>query len=332
MSLSKKGFALALSAALGGGFVTSASADVYSRSQLAVQGLNISYFNFGEDSVVQPAFPAESIFTFNTQANAKLDNIPESAANESCFGVRTQGNLFGSCVEQIPVLSGDAANASAASANQRGESDYSFFGADGTDYSNAESEITTAFLVDFQNPTGTEQIAETNLVNSKNGSGGTVVQSTTELGITFALGENATFVLEFEAEVDALAEVTGASQGVSQSNVNVSVSLSDGQGTVFGEWIPRSTDSQNFTCLTGLDCDESTPFSLNSTLTSSGAPSALQDTGDFRFTIAGLESGIYVLGLAAKTSTQAINIPAPGSLLLMGIGLLAAGSLRRVRK
>jgi hypothetical protein len=329
MNFSRKGLALAFATTLGLGAAGQASADVYGGSYMLTDDLTITVSNPDGSNALGGA----GFFIFTTDAEASINGVTDGSSGQAVcsgiFGVSTD------CSVASPVLSGTAQNAPLGDGLVRGESDYTINGANGMDYSNAESEITDAFLVNF-NPTRAEQIAESNLVDRNTAAANTLVQSNTVLDVEFNVdGEDGIFTVEFAAVIEALADVTGDSIGLAQANTSWTLTLTNENGTVV-RWTPDGNEGDIQECGDGFVCEEVDPFSLNNALTSSTVtpPDGVSDSGEFELTVTGLTSGVYNLALAATTSTQLLNIPVPvpGTLLLMGAGLLAAGGLSRRRK
>jgi len=326
MNLGRKGLALAFATTLGMGLAGQANADVYGGAYMLTGDLLISVTNPDGSNALGGA----GAFIFTTDSEASINGNPDpSSGSATCSGVF---GVFTDCnAGPGPVLSGQVQNAPGGDGLVRGESDYTVNGANGMDYSNAEAEITDATLVNFQ-PTRAEQIAESNLVDENTAAANTLVQSNTVLDVEFNVEtEDGTFSIEFEAVVEALADVTGDSVGLAQANTSWTLTLTNDDGTVV-RWTPDGSDSTVQECGAGFTCDDVDPFNLNNALTSSTNTPAdgVSDSGEFSLTVTGLGAGTYNLALAATTSTQLLNIPqvpVPGTLLLMGAGLLAAGRL-----
>ncbi len=314
MKLRNKGLAAALTAALGLGFTGQASADVYGLSTLKIDNLRILFGNVGD------ADPG--LYTFSTNADASLNGTADASdGSASCGGVFPGTN----CSAGTPRLSGTVQNAPGGDL-LRGENDYTIYGT-GAQYSNAEAAIIQAALLGDPNPldpvTQTAQIAESNLVTGTSAQANTLVQSNTLLEITFTL-VGGQLIVNFDAMIDVLSEVTppDIGSGLAQANSSLTVNLQSG-GVQLLSWAPNGNNFVT-TCNAGACTATETGPSLNNTTSSGGAADRVNGSGNYNMLVTGLADGQYTLALAATTSTDLIRIPVPvpGTLFLMGAGLL----------
>ncbi|MEZ5571797.1 MAG: EDSAP-1 family PEP-CTERM protein [Halioglobus sp.] len=320
MKLGKNKLAVALGAALAFGMAGQASADVYGLSSVQIDGLTINITG------VLPGSTA-TLFSFDTNQDAILNGVADgSDGSASC------GGLFGGandCGAGNPRLSGTVQNAPG-STLARGENDYTAYGQTGQ-YSNSEAAIITATLLGDP-ATSTGAISESNLQSGTSAQANTNVGSNTLLTLNFELGGDGGFAVSFDAVIDVLSQVTGGDIGIAQANSGVTVVLQK-DGQTLASWAPTGTNNVT-TCSAGLTCVATeSALSLNNTTSSSGAANQVAGSGSYMIDVQGLTSGQYTLALANTTSTNLRRVhdaPIPGTLLLMGTGLLVgARSLRR---
>ncbi len=325
MKLSKKKLGVLVGAALSFGVAGQASADVYGLSTVSIDNLVVVFDGAG----------SAGLFEFNTDQNARLNGLADltdgSASCGGTFGVSNDCAPGPGSVAN-PRLSGAVQNAPG-STSIRGDNDYQVFGSTG-DYSNAEAAIVTATLL-LDGPTATRSISESNLDTATTASATTLVQSITNLTLDFSIQEeNGSFSVNFDALVNVLAEVTGGDIGAAQANSSLTVELQK-DGVTLARWTPQGNNTVA-NCATGLTCTATeAATSLNNSKGSSGAANQTVGGGNYNLDVAGLETGDYTLTLANNTSTQLRRtpvVPVPGTLFLMGIGLLAAARASRRNK
>lgn len=324
MKLRNKGLAFALTATLGMGVAGEVAADVYGISSLEIDNLNILFGN--------PPDATVNLFTFSTNQDAILNGSPDlSAGNAACSTFVACGGA------PNPRLSGTVQNApGGGAAATRGENDYTKFG-NVAEYSNAESAIETAILLGDAT-TRTRQIAESNLQTGTGAQANTNVASSSFVSVAFTL-EGGILVVDFDAIIDVMTEVTGGDIGLAQASSSVSLVLTDDAGVTLVSWAPDGTGNVT-TCVVGLTCtateeDNLAPgaaVSLNNSSASAGVANQVAGDGSYNIFIMGLADGDYQLALAATGVTDLLRapVPLPGTLLLMGAGLLVgARTLRR---
>ena len=338
MNFKQTTLAAAVAATLAMGISGQANAFVYAGSGLSVDQLRIAITGTGVTTSVNR-------FDFNLTNTATLNGA-------SAIQTATCGGTIGSntCSAGTPTLDALPANAPGSTVNrvnnQTTGGEFTFIGvANGFtgNFANSDSVINTAELVQLGQPTSTHNIAEALLNSAVNAQSSSQIQSITELTFTFTIGGGpATLDLSFLADPDVESFASGETGTFSaQGNINASFTLAQTSGGAgFINWAPRGTAANDCVAAGGPVCTETADtqtLNVNTGVTTntfdrvSWDPNALNETA-FGIHITGLTAGTYTLTLneVKSTSLARAPLPEPGTLALMGIGIMGLfASIRR---
>src|SRR4051812_19949190 len=161
-----------------------AAAYVYADSALSVDNLAI---------VITGGNVVVNSFGFTATNTATLNGVSSPVQSATCGGTPGPGN--NDCSTASPALDPQPANAPGSTTirtnNAGNPSELTSYGITAGNYSNSDSVINTAELVQLGSPTSTRQIAESLLNSGTSASANAEIQSVTGFVLTFTIGSTA---------------------------------------------------------------------------------------------------------------------------------------------
>lgn len=331
-TIRKATLAAAVAATIGLGASGQAAASIYAGSALDIQNLNVALVNPTQGTAI-------TSFVFTEKNTATLNGVNSPTQSASCGGLPgIPGGSTNNCNGALPRLDALAANAPGGTV-VRANNDFSYFGPGSDIYSNSDSVITQAELT-LDGPTATRQIAESEIQGSGDGSSNAEITSNTGLTMVFTVSGTGGLNVSFQADPYLRSVISALNflNGNAQSNINTSFSLTNGSGAQV-TWTPNGTQGNDCTvdaALAGVTCVETNDGEdLNRNLSTSSNNTDFNYSlgagfSNFGISIAGLTDGTWTLAFNAVTSNSVrAQVPEPGMLSLLGIGLMGLGYSRR---
>ena len=347
MKLKRLKLAAILTSIVSVGAVGQANADIYAGASMFISDFTLNLTGVG--------FPNVTTYSFNIN-NSVITTFGNDIDGAACGGQILPSPSTTCNTGAGPVLY-SATGPAEVGAPLRGAQNFTFLGpVAGQQMASSDGIIDTAELVDGV-PTSTRQIAEAEIETATSAQAAATLGSTTGFTFTFTAAGPGTLSVSFLADPSVYAYIQdpppgGASGATALASNTVGLTFGQDGTNNSASWVPDLVTAGTCTNVSlgaggGVGCtSETTTESLNATANVTTLPSSSQefsrlgsDLGYSAFSIVlnFANAGTYTLGLSSQlnvnvTRVEAVAVPEPGILLLIGSSIAGLGLVRRSQK